>query len=127
VGLTAVSFIPMVKLPKTALTISGRLWVRLFILPVLAWLSAGTAFYLMVMATGQQLDFVTAVTANAVAVSLGILAIFAPGGIGVRELVYNKFGVASAGIILWRLMTLMVDVLVGLVAIYWVKRLSKKV
>lgn len=125
VVLCAVTYVPSLKVPKTAINISGREWVRLFSLPVLGWFAAGAAFYFLVMATGAQIDFVTAVSANAIAVSLGILAIFAPGGIGVRELVYDKFNVSNAGIILWRLLTLVIDIVVGALAIYRLNRLSK--
>lgn len=125
-GLGIIAIIPAVQIPKTAITISGREWVRLFTIPVLGWIGTGTAFYLLVLATGQHLDFVSAVAANALAVSLGILAIFAPGGIGVREFVYNKFKVANPGIILWRLLTLIVDIVVGTIAIYWIRSLQKK-
>ncbi len=125
-GLIAISFIPTFKLPKTALEISGQTWAKLFVLPVLGWLAAGTGFYLVVMATGQQIEFTSAVAANTVAVSLGILAIFAPGGIGVREFVYNKFSVGNTGIILWRLLTLILDVVIGVIAICWINHLLKK-
>ncbi|HSX27208.1 MAG TPA: lysylphosphatidylglycerol synthase domain-containing protein [Patescibacteria group bacterium] len=121
-GLFAVCFVPVFKLPKTAIKISGRDWAKLFILPLAGWLIAGLAFYLIVLATGQQIEFASAVATNAMAVALGILAIFAPGGIGVRELVYNKFSVGNAGIILWRLLTLVIDIAVGLVAIYAINR-----
>lgn len=120
--LSAVCFVPTLKIPKTALRLSGKEWVKLFLLSLTAWMVAGTAFYFIVLATGQQIDFASAVTANAIAVGLGILAVFAPAGIGVREFVYNKFGITNTGIIVWRLLTLLIDVVVGFMAIYWIKR-----
>lgn len=125
IGLMSACFMPVFKVPKTAIKISGSEWVQLFVLPLIAWLLAGTAFYLIVLASGQPVEFVSAVAANAAAVGLGILAIFAPGGIGVREFIYDKFGINGTGIVAWRLLTLVLDVIVGLSAIYWINRSYK--
>lgn len=123
-ALIGITFIPAVKLPKTALSISGRYYVRLLLLALAAWLSAGVAFYFIILATGSGISFVSAVAANAIAVGLGIVAVFAPGGIGVREFIYNKFSIGTTAIVLWRLLTLVVDLAVGLTAIYLIKRKS---
>jgi uncharacterized membrane protein YbhN (UPF0104 family) len=118
--------IPSIKVPKSALYLSGREWVKLLSFTVSAWIFSGTAFYLIVLANGQSISYVTAVAANSVAVGLGILAVFAPGGIGVREFVFSRFNISSGPIITWRLLTLIVDVIVGASAIYAIKRTTSK-
>jgi uncharacterized membrane protein YbhN (UPF0104 family) len=118
--------IPSIKVPKSALYLSGHEWVKLLLLTFSAWLLAGTAFYLIVLANGQSISYLTAVAANSIAVGLGILAVFAPGGIGVREFVFSKFNISSGPIITWRLLTLIVDVIVGVAAIYTIKRVTSK-
>lgn len=125
-SLGIISFVPSFKIPKTALTISGREWLKLFVIPFTGWWLAGTAFYFLVIGTGQDINFISAVAVNALAVGLGILAVFAPGGVGVREFVYNRFSINNTGIVAWRLLTLLMDVIVGLTAIYLLHRMPQK-
>jgi uncharacterized membrane protein YbhN (UPF0104 family) len=112
-------------MPKTAIKLSGRKWVQLFLMVFGAWIFSGIAFYLIIKGSGQNISFSTAISANAAAMGLGILAIFAPGGIGVREFVYNKFSLALPGIVLWRLFTLVIDICVGFTSIFIINRQSK--
>jgi uncharacterized membrane protein YbhN (UPF0104 family) len=121
-ALAAARRIPLVRVPKTAYKIAGNHWVELFYLSITAWFFAGLAFYFMVLASGTTVSLVSAIAANALAMGLGIIAIFAPGGIGVREFVYSKFSISSTGIIMWRLWTIFIDVVVGLVAILLINR-----
>lgn len=95
--------------------------VQLLALAVIAWLIAGTAFVLLNLALDIQIDIFGFVLANTLAFSLGILAVFAPGGIGVREVVYNFFGVAAGAIIAWRMLTFVLDCTLGLLAIIAIK------
>lgn len=120
--IAAISRIPAVRLPKTAYSIAGKQWVKLFLFSLAGWVFAGSAFYFMLLASGEGASFVPAVAANAIAMCLGIVAIFAPGGIGVREFVYSKFSISTTGIIMWRLLTLFIDLAVGLVAILLINR-----
>lgn len=113
------------KLPKHGFRLAGREWVRLLALTSVAWLFAGIALYSLITATGQDIALLTAIVANTIAVGLGIIAVFAPGGIGVREFVYVKFAIDATGIIFWRLLTLVLDISLGFLAIYFIKRLKK--
>ncbi len=91
--------------------------VRLVALSTVSWLLAGGAFILLTYALGLQINILGLVLANTLAFALGILAVFAPGGIGIRELVYDFFGVAAGAIVAWRILTFVLDCLVGLVSI----------
>lgn len=113
----------MLKRETVGFSLKGREYsvlsvklVQLVALSAVAWLLAGAAFVLLNHALGVQINVINLVLANTLAFSLGILAIFAPGGIGIRELVYDFFGVAAGAIIAWRLLTFILDCMVGLLA-----------
>lgn len=113
---------PRLMISRNNFQLSGREWIKLFILPIGAWLFAGLSFYILLAATGHNITVLSAIVANTLAITLGILAVFAPAGIGVREFVYAQFAVAATGIIFWRLLTLVVDFAVGCIAIYLIRR-----
>jgi len=78
------------RMPDTSdLVVSWRGHMRLLGLNLAIWLLSGIVFYSIYVAmdhsSGQASTLALIVLANAVAVSLGFLALFAPGGIGVRE------------------------------------------
>lgn len=78
------------RVPDTSdLGVSWWGHARLLGLNLAIWLLSGLVFYSIYIAMGQSGGQTSALTlilmANAVAVSLGFLVIFAPGGIGVRE------------------------------------------
>lgn len=87
-----------------------------------AWFLAGLSFYFLNKSIGIEIEVIKAIAANAMAYSLGILAIFAPGGIGVREGVFAYFSISGAGIIAWRLVTLLVDLALGTVAVHQINK-----
>lgn len=117
----AVIAIPRLKIPKTSLEVSGREWLNLFLLTLIAWVIAGGSLYFLNKAVGDNVSFVSIVAANSIAMGLGIVAIFAPGGIGIREFIYAKFSIGAPVIILWRLLTLLIDVVLGVWAIILIK------
>lgn len=121
-AIIGVCMVPSLKIPKTAINISGKEWVGLALMAGAGWVLAGAAFYFLASAAGTPAAFVYAVAANSLAMCLGILAVFAPGGIGVREFVYSKFMVTATAIAMWRILTLLIDVVVGLAAILIINR-----
>lgn len=66
------------------------------------------------------------IAANSIAFSLSILAVFAPGGIGVREAVYSFFSIAAVTVISWRILVFVMDFLVGIVSIFLIKKAKTK-
>lgn len=115
IGTFILTFDVAVKI-KIKIHISVR--ARLIMLGVssVAWLIAGAAFFFAALILGDALQPINAIGSNAAAVGGGILAVFAPGGIGVREFIYGLFGVSAVVIIAWRLITAVVDLVVGPVA-----------
>ena len=75
---------------------------------VLAWVAHGTAFWLLGRGLGLlgSLPVGTAVGAFTLGYVLGLLALFAPGGVGVREVVLISLltpGVGAGGAVAWSL------------------------
>ncbi len=99
-------------LRRQHLKIPLRRRVVIFFLSLSGWLVNGVGFYIVAAAFGEHTSLIEAIGANAAAVEAGILAIFAPGGIGVRELVFGLFGIGAVVIIAWRLVTAIVDVVI---------------
>lgn len=115
-----------IRFKKTNVNLYLRKWLPTFILAMIGWLAAGAAFYFISRIFPSPPSILLAIAANSAAFALGILAVFAPGGIGVRELVFAYFSVEGSVIALWRLVTLMLDVMLGAVAILGINRLTKR-
>jgi uncharacterized membrane protein YbhN (UPF0104 family) len=83
---------PLTALPLSAVGSSG-------VLMFLGWLSYGFAFWLFIrgLLPEAQLSVATAAGAFTLSYILGTLALFAPGGIGVRELVMVSLLTPSLG------------------------------
>ncbi len=99
-----------------------RCWIRGYLIVLAAWLIIGMGFYVLAHALQPDVDFLRAVAATEYAFSAGIVAIFAPGGIGVREFVFSSFGFVASTVIVWRCITFVVDILLGVGAITIVAR-----
>lgn len=102
-----------------------------FSLASIAWLVAGVSFMMAGRAAGIDLTPIISVVANSLAYAAGILTVFAPGGIGVREVVLALFNVAAPAIIVWRIITFVLDILTGLVSVlilyFYQNKLNKDV
>jgi uncharacterized membrane protein YbhN (UPF0104 family) len=62
------------------------------------------------------------VAASSIATASGMMVIFAPGGIGVREAVFSWFGFVASTIIVWRCITFVVDIVMGVISIAMIAR-----
>lgn len=116
----------ILRLKGRMLRMSTSLLIKMFILALAGWLVSGASFVMLNMALGASVSVVALVAANSLAFSLGLLAFFAPGGIGVRELIYNNFGVNPIAIIYWRILTFVLDIVLGVVAIFVIYRSSER-
>jgi len=92
-----------------------------FLLACVAWIITGVAFWLVGHSLGFSPQLYVFVAANAVANVIGTIALFAPGGIGVRELVLIFFQVANPIIVVWRLVTFVCDMVFGFAAVLLLK------
>jgi uncharacterized membrane protein YbhN (UPF0104 family) len=70
---------------------------------------------------GLDIDPRLAISANAAGYAVSILAVFAPGGLGVREFTLYLFSVQNPAILLWRLITLAGDLLLGFGAVAYIR------
>lgn len=91
----------------------------------LGWLACGLSFVFLNLSLGINLEFNKVMAANMLAFSLSILAFFAPGGIGIRELVYEKFGLANIAIIYWRIVVFVMDMVLGVPAILLIRHKTR--
>lgn len=105
-----------VRVPKLG-AMAARRETLLLLICMAAWAVAGVAFWAVLQAFGISYGVPQAIAVNALAFAVGILAVFAPGGLGIRELVFAANGVAAPPVVLWRLVTLAVDVVVGVAGI----------
>lgn len=115
---TFIGCFELIRKTKIKINISIISRITMLSLSALAWILGGLGFLLTANVLGDSIGILGAVGSNAAAVGGGILAVFAPGGLGVRELIYGLFGLSAVAIIAWRLITTIVDVVVGLLA--WV-------
>lgn len=101
------------RLPKTTFVIDLRQWLKSLAVVTLGWLIIGLAFFVMVIGIEGRVEPLLSIAASSLATGLGILAVFAPGGIGIRELVFHYLSFASGTILIWRLTTFTVDIVIG--------------
>ncbi len=92
---------------------------------VLAWICGGIAYSFFAMSLGEFHNLNDLIAQNSLSYTASILAIFAPGGLGVKELVLSYSDVGDSVIIFWRIITLLIDVFVSVFAILALWVLSK--
>lgn len=105
-----------ISLRRVSFSASKYMLTINFMIAFVGWVIAGFSFYFAGKAFDSDISLLTAIAANSFAYVAGILAVFAPGGVGVRELFYGAFSVANPLIIGWRLLTFFADLALGVVA-----------
>jgi uncharacterized membrane protein YbhN (UPF0104 family) len=130
-ALGGLTFFLVIKIGSLKLTIkNNRLVVStkhllgMFFVAIAAWIAIGLSFVVLSLGLGLPVNLLEHIAANALAFALSILAVFAPGGIGVREVVYSSFGINPAAIIYWRIMTFILDFALGVAAIIKIRLLK---
>lgn len=116
----------VVPIYKTKRKMMARMLVPNFLLMMGVWVVSGLAFLLVNYSLGLSVDPLFIISANAAAYVASILAVFAPGGIGIREAVLSMFSVQNSAVILWRLLTFAADVSLGAIAILNINRVKQK-
>ena len=97
--------------------IPTRSLVRMFVLCFVGWAIAAGAFVVLHEALSiDSYDALDLMAANTIAFVASMLAVFAPGGIGVREFVFTQYGVAALPVLTWRVVVFVVDMIVGVIA-----------
>lgn len=110
---------------KISFTIHLRKWLFTVLIVVIAWIVAGLGLGLLTHISTVPSNLLNIIAANALAFAVSILAVFAPGGIGVRETIYTYFTLALSVIVVWRFITLIADGFVGIIAAYLIRRTTK--
>jgi hypothetical protein len=114
--------------------VDKRLLVKLHVVQFAAAVASGLSAYLFCFGIGYRIDLdrtLVVVGSSALADVAGFLAIMVPGGLGVREaLMYEMLGGAAKGSLALvlpvasRLMSMFVDIVLGLVALRLLKSLT---
>lgn len=112
-------------IPFVSKQIDLRQWLRTVAIVSCGWVVMGLGFFVVSSSIEIKTDVLVAISANSLATGFGILAVFAPGGIGIRELVFSFFAYASTTILIWRLTTFVVDIIAGAVSIWMIERSQK--
>lgn len=99
-----------------------RRWIGSLGIVTVGWLVIGLGFFVMALGLEGRFEPILAIASSNLATGLGIAAFFAPGGIGVRELVFASLSFASSTILIWRLVTFAVDILFGAWAAWTISR-----
>ena len=129
--------------------LSGRLWgrmwekrgllsppvlkrgdlARLGALYIVGWLMSGLALAAVARAYGTSLDLTMIwylVRVNAGTFAASILAVFAPGGLGVREALLLEADLAPAVVVVWRIITVAFDLVGGAIALLLFSRRTQE-
>jgi hypothetical protein len=115
-----------INIKQKSLSLSTHNLLKMYLLSVLGWIMVGMAFVSLNKSIGLDIKFISLIAANTIAFSLSMLAFFAPGGIGVRELVYSSFSVNALAIIYWRIMVFALDFVVGIPSVVAIKYIENK-
>lgn len=111
-----------IKIPLIKYNLDLRDWLKSLSIAAFGWLVIGFGFFVITSGIEGRFDPILAIAASDLATGLGILAVFAPGGIGVRELVFHYLTFASSTILIWRLTTFIVDIAIGMWAGWAISR-----
>ena len=111
-----------IHLYKTNSILHMRCWIRAFMWAMLAWTLVGGGFFLLAVSLQENVTFLQAIAATGYAFGAGILAVFAPGGIGVREVIFSSFGFIASTVIVWRCITFVIDLVLGAISILLIRR-----
>lgn len=111
-----------IKIPLIKYNLELREWLKSLAVAAFGWLIIGFGFFVITSGIEGRFDPILAIAASDLATGLGILAVFAPGGIGVRELVFHYLTFASSTILIWRLTTFIVDIAIGVWAGFAISR-----
>lgn len=106
-----------IRIYKTDSVLHMRCWIKAFLLAMLAWFLVGVGFFLLATSLQANTTFLNSLIATGYAFGAGILAVFAPGGIGVREAIFSSFGFIASTVVVWRCITFVVDLLLGAISI----------
>jgi hypothetical protein len=111
-----------IRLKGEHLTLHMRCWLKAISYCFFAWTLVGIGFFIIAFGIDGTPRLLSAISASSTAIGSGMLAIFAPGGIGVREVIFYYFGFSASVIIIWRCITFVIDIIIGIVAIAMIRR-----
>ena len=117
-------FLVRIKRPPIKLVIPVLTALKIFCGYVVAWAVYGLAFWLLTMSVADVMEPIAAIGGFILAHQIGYVALFAPGGLGPRELVLQLqlapfFGpIAPAMVVVARIWSLILDGIIALIALF---------
>jgi len=103
--------------------------LQIIVYQLVGWVFVGLALYFYIKSSGSSLSnnaLISIVGFQAFSYSASILAVFAPGGLGVKEYVLKIGKIPEAAIINWRVVTILLDLVFGIVSILLIKMFTRK-
>lgn len=105
----------------------GRVYkyLILVLISTIGWLIAGISFYFVVQGVGDVVSYKQSLFINTAAYLASIAAIFVPAGIGIREAILFSQNVGFVGTLSWRICSIVIDIVSGIVAIISINKKTK--
>lgn len=111
-----------IRVFKTGIKLHMRCWLKAVGWCLMAWTVVGCGLYVLAASLEPNINIFKSIAASSLAIGSGMLVIIAPGGIGVREAIFASFGFIASTIIIWRCITFVVDIIIGVLSIYVIER-----
>ncbi len=101
--------------------------ISAYFLQSLGWLVAGLALFVYQLGfQNNNADIVSTISAQSVSYTVSILAVFAPGGLGIKEYFLNNAGITALIVINWRLLTVAMDIIISSISIIFIYKKSNE-
>lgn len=116
VSLFSVSFSPYRELRR------AYKYVTLVFITAVAWLVGGLSLFTTLHSLGAAISFEDAIYLHAATILASIAAVLVPAGIGIREAILFSQNIGLPGVLLWRALSVVVDLATGIAAIFKINR-----
>lgn len=92
------------------------------------WVLAGVSLYLFTISLGieQNLKLTESITLQASSTAVSIMAVFSPGGLGIKELFLSEAALSPVIIVFWRLHNIFLEILSTTFALLLIKYRKRK-
>jgi len=127
ITLTIIIFISLLTTGLYSYKITNPLYKYISLLFIIfcAWAVSGFSLFLIMHATGYFVSYSHAVYLNTATLIASLAAVLVPAGIGIREAILFGQNIGFSGVLVWRSVSVFVDVVTGALAILKINRKNK--
>lgn len=106
---------------------SFKYLVSILIFQSIGWIVSGLALYFFAYSVGEEaINSLDVIASQAASYGASILAVFAPGGLGIKEYFLSFSGIEVNTILNWRFITIFFDLIFSIIAIIIISRTNVK-